>query len=259
MLPTSRIEYFFAEQDSKLWERVHESGFTEFLTASSVPDIFGLGYVSISNRFKHCVGNLDLSNTHSDYVKKLFETGKEDEKFVLKKIRDHYMNVSKYVIQPGLLISADHPYLAASCDAIVVGPEDLTNVEIKSTQKDLNVDEPCFEKTNIPYHWIIQMQTQMLVTKLPETNLFIYHRPTGKIYSYNVYADPDIQTFIVEEVKDFWLDLQKYKSEDSWQTRQTLISKYATIQRSKKSRMQRLVEQYSINGNFIRNSICSDI
>jgi hypothetical protein len=147
----NRWRHWFLRQDSEEWSKLHEEG-AKVLTASVFPDLVGYGYQSVRKRFELALG-LSKKKTN-EYRDALLEYGKENEVLAIK---DFYKSHPQFKgqIQPGIVWSAELPFVGASVDNLAWLGSDIYPVEVKC---------PCSQVLPEPKDrlgWLIQVQIQL--------------------------------------------------------------------------------------------------
>lgn len=198
-------------QNSPEWYEAHEN----FLGASAVADIFGIGFSSAKERF--LIQSRKKKKVVSLFGQAIMDDGHYFENQLLTFLEIRGWNF----VKPGMYISKIYPDLGASLDAILFGANgNLYNLEIKAAIVK-PIPSTQFE---IPARYIIQIQTQMLLTGI-KTTILAYHNTEKKTVFSVIYAYPPLQKCIQLESQKFMNDV-KNENINPWKRVSTAQKEY---------------------------------
>ena len=237
MLSHSKIELFKLQQNSPTWDEFHSSGFRGFITASVVPDILGYGYQSAHARFRHCTGMRPIE--HNPIALNIMNQGQEAEQECLSYIANNCLYPDQILMKPGIIVAPNYPFLAASLDAIVVGKNSLTNIEIKHYTKQWEEKECAadyFPGTLSP-KYLLQVQAQMMCSGIEESHLILFDdlgcriKATNFMHVFSIKQNAKIQQAIAYHSYKFWNDINQedseiVKAQDNWRRVDTGTKKF---------------------------------
>jgi len=127
----------------------------------------------------------------------------------------------KLVIPPASQVSADHPVIRANPDRMT--DDGVINVQLKTA--GFRTDEWGETGTDeVPMHYLIQVQHEMIVTGQKMSHLAVLFLQTREFAYYVIEAYNQLQTDIITVEEDFWRDfvLKQTPPEPTWKHPTTL-------------------------------------
>jgi hypothetical protein len=219
--PEDRLRLFMLEQNQPEWQALHQPSPSRpyLVTASIIPNLFGLGFDSPKKQFDMAKGT--YVKEVSEQTQILLDYGHLSEPRAIFFLKNYFASIANanqekvYFVQPGLMVHPIFTFLAASSDGLLVRWKDfkmsLLNVEIKcpfygSIPESINEIKP---------RVILQIQTQLACNKL-KRSLLVYWSPK-KVRMFVIPAHKDLQDLIEIVAHQFARDLRRGKEgEDKW-------------------------------------------
>lgn len=102
---------------------------------------------------------------------------------------------------PGLIRSEEYPWLLATPDRLVVEPDSVVPLEIKTSDAFMKDDW----QAGIPFSYQIQLQQQVLIMGAAYGYMVVLHGGNTPAF-YRVAADTEFHELLIRVTKDFWLN-----------------------------------------------------
>jgi len=171
--------------------------------SSEVPSIIGANEYQTAAKLLQLKRG-EVTEEHSEFVKKRFALGHEIEEQVRSKF---YQTMMQAVIQ-----SVSNPQLIASIDCAKIVDDKITEiVEVKSTTSEAILAQ--VKSGSCPKSYFAQIQWQLYLTGLDAATLFVVNSESMESYQLAVKADGMAQAMIAAAVDQFLVEMNKPKTE----------------------------------------------
>ena len=197
-----RFRDWFLDQSSDEWQQLHNlNSPTPLYTASMIPNILGIGYVSPNIMYQYMTGK-KIYDMEAIGKAPPLTWGKLHEKDALAEFVQKYPHC--IVTRPGLVRHKDHDYVAASLDGLLLRCDDsddssMVNLEIKCPYSK----HIPFNRDEVHDNWLLQTQIQMACAGESVRQSYLWIWTPDKNVMWIIPRQQKLIDFAIKEVREF--------------------------------------------------------